>query len=69
MNEGVIASNKSNFLFVLILILGLSFHLFLGKLILDNIKSFGIILGIVLLLVGLHLTLGRRLYHVGGVAQ
>ena len=69
MSEGIIATNKNNILFVGLLIFGLSLHLFLGKLIVDNIQSFGIIVGIVVILILSHLTIGRKLYHKGGVAQ
>lgn len=73
MSEGIIVTNKNNFLFLFVLILGLSLHLFLGKLIFDNMRSFGIAFGIalgfMLVLFGLHITIGRKLYHKGGVTQ
>ena len=73
MSEGIIGTNKNNILFVFILVFALAFHLFLGKLIWDNLRSFGIafgiVLGIVLILLALHFTLGRKLFHRGGVVQ
>ena len=69
MSEGIVSTNKNNILFVGLLILGLSMHLFLGKLIIDNIESVGIILLLAVILVGVHLGLGNKLYHKGGAAQ
>ena len=69
MSEGFVETNKNNFLFLGLMILGLSLHLFLGKLIIDNIQSVGIIILLVAILLGAHFTLGRKLYQKGGVTQ
>lgn len=63
------SSTKNNILFFSVLVFGLSMHLFLGKLIFDNIKITGIAIGIILVLVLLHFTIGSKLFHKGGVSS
>lgn len=71
MNESFVGSNKNNILFLGLLILALSFHLFLGKILLDlmNFQSIIIVLSITIILVGLHFTVGRKFLYAAGVAE
>jgi hypothetical protein len=71
MSVEFVRSNMNNILFLILLIFGLMLHLFLGELIFDilNLESLVILLLIMIIIFTLHFTLGRKLFHSGGLTE